>query len=106
MPVYMFKCVTCKHTFDVYMSIENIQYFPEYICPTCETISKRVYTPVNINSGISSRVYYQWKGSPDTCPPDLRNTLKMQDMPKGISTFNKEGEPVLGTGNPFKGELA
>ncbi len=100
MPIYQYRCNACGFVNDVFMVYtENIPI--TQICPMCKGISSRIISAPNINVGVKSRVFYQWKGNPKHCPPELREALKHQDMPKGVSEFSKEGEPVLGTGSKF-----
>jgi putative FmdB family regulatory protein len=100
MPAYTYMCDSCKNIFDVIMGSDLVMQ--TYICPKCNSISKRLFTAPYINTGAKSRIFYQWKGDPDKCPSDLRDALKKQDMPSGVKEFHKEGEPVLGTGDKFK----
>jgi hypothetical protein len=72
-------------------------------CPDCgDYNTSRHWSTVSINRGTCSRVYYQWRGDPNKCPPELRDALKNQDMPKGVTEFRNEGKPILGTGERFK----
>lgn len=102
MPSYTYICFECTNMFDVTMSMALISNFPTYQCPKCLSIARRVFTPSYINTGIKSRVFYQWKGDPDKCPSYIKELLKVQDRPKGTSDFAKEGEPALGTGRAFE----
>lgn len=45
MPRYDYKCPTCQSVFEVARSIDDAS--PQ-LCPTCETPSKRVFSPVGV----------------------------------------------------------
>lgn len=101
MPIYEFKCDKCKRVFGIISSMADKPKQPR--CPDCGCYNtSRHWSTVNINTGIPSRVFYQWRGDPNKCPPDLRDSLKRQDMPVGVSEFRREGKPILGTGKSFK----
>ncbi len=105
MSIYQYRCDKCNNIFDVAISLALIDDLAkEHRCSTCGNCAYRVFTAPNINLGVKSRVYYQWKGDPNKCPSDLRDSLKNQkELPQGINEFVKEGEPALGTGQSFKG---
>jgi putative FmdB family regulatory protein len=50
MPLYEYKCDVCG-TFEQWRTLDEVS--TPMLCPTCETVAKRVFSPpsVNLNSG-------------------------------------------------------
>ena len=102
MPIYQYKCNSCDNIEDAFYQIIDSVVPISVCCSKCNGIASKIFSTPNINVGVKQRVFHQWRGRPEDCPPDLRDALKSQDMPKGVSIYNKEGEPKLGTGDKFK----
>ena len=101
MPIYAYKCKICGMILEIMTSTAECR--KEMQCPEClQHSAVKVFTPININVGKSSRVYMQWKGDPNKCPKDLKEHLEKMDRPKGVSVFKEENIPLVGTGDAFK----
>ena len=104
MPVYEYECqeVGCQI---IHQKYYNMMDYPDSIkCTNCGGVAVKIISKSNILTGAGkARVFYQYKGDPKTCPPDLRDALKSQDRPKGLPEFAREAQAVVSEGQKQAG---
>jgi putative FmdB family regulatory protein len=87
MPLYEYKCDICG-TFEQWRTLAEVS--TPMLCPTCETVAKRVFSPpsVNLNSGslqLQSGEPRVIKRSQDKEPTTPRYSQQRQGRPWMVS---------------------